>query len=681
MKLLRKIGGFLKGFPRSVGRGFIRFLRWLGQKMRKHKVITAAAVLLLIAGCAALRLVLLRRPQEMAQTYEFIRTVTLERGELSETVNSTGTVESSLTSTVSYSSSGSLSGTSPKVAEVHVAVGDYVEAGDVIVTLDAQDIEESIEEELELMDERLAQAKEAYDEAASSYEETLDELEEAEEELAQAEENLSSAEEAYNSAASQISSYQDSYDEAVRQEGSAGLEYDNISSQSSSVIAQATEAQTALEQASQAYETARQAAAGADVTGAQTAVSQAQSDVQAAQAVLDSAQTEEEKITAEAALETAEAALTQAEQNLQEAQELQTELASAQETLDAAQANLEQLESSYSETISSYEQAQQAYEAAQEKTQLAQEALNNAKLSCSYDERNSAYMEAETAYETARSQLEQLETMAETALETMEQAEESYEEASESSMLDELYEQLENCSLTAETSGKVTSLNVNVGDTPSGTIATIQDDTSLKISITISEADINNVSVGMECLISSDATEGEIEGQLTQIDPITTQTGYFGAEVTVLTQDSDLKIGMNASVDIVLSMTEDCFMVPIDAVGNDEDGAGDYVYRSTGGSGTDMTFEKIYVTTGDSNDYYIEITADELREGDVIRASADLTQGLESTTTEDGDMSGFDFGGMGGMSGQPGGDMGSFSGGDMGDMGGQPGGQMGGGPQ
>ena len=338
---------------------------------------------------------------------------------------------------------------------------------------------------------------------------------------------------------------------------------------------------------------------------------------------------------------------------------------------------LEQLESSYSETISSYEQAQQAYEAAQEKTQLAQEALNNAKLSCSYDERNSAYMEAETAYETARSQLEQLETMAETALETMEQAEESYEEASESSMLDELYEQLENCSLTAETSGKVTSLNVNVGDTPSGTIATIQDDTSLKISITISEADINNVSVGMECLISSDATEGEIEGQLTQIDPITTQTGYFGAEVTVLTQDSDLKIGMNASVDIVLSTTEDCFMVPIDAVGNDEDGAGDYVYRSTGGSGTDMTFEKIYVTTGDSNDYYIEITADELQEGDVIRASADLTQGLESTMAEEGDMSGFDFSGMGGMSGQPGG--------DMGDMGGQPGGdmgdQMGGGPQ
>ena len=90
-----------------------------------------------------------------------------------------------------------------------------------------------------------------------------------------------------------------------------------------------------------------------------------------------------------------------------------------------------------------------------------------------------------------------------------------------------------------------------------------------------------------------------------------------------------------------------------------------------------MTFEKIYVTTGDSNDYYIEITADELQEGDVIRASADLTQGLESTTAEEGDMSGFDFSGMGGMSGQPGGDMGGMGGRPGGDMGGQ----MGGGPQ
>ena len=84
-----------------------------------------------------------------------------------------------------------------------------------------------------------------------------------------------------------------------------------------------------------------------------------------------------------------------------------------------------------------------------------------------------------------------------------------------------------------------------------------------------------------------------------------------------------------------------------------------------------MTFEKVYVTTGDANDYYIEITADELEEGQVIRASADLTQGLETVTAEEeaAESSAFGnmFGNMGGMTGMPsGGGMPSMpSGGSM----------------
>ena len=87
---------------------------------------------------------------------------------------------------------------------------------------------------------------------------------------------------------------------------------------------------------------------------------------------------------------------------------------------------------------------------------------------------------------------------------------------------------------------------------------------------------------------------------------------------------------MNASVDIVISSTADCFTVPIDAIGNDDDGKGDYVYRKTGGEGVDLTFEKVYVTTGEKNDYYIEISSANLAAGDTIRATSDLTQGIES---------------------------------------------------
>lgn len=45
-----------------------------------------------------------------------------------------------------------------------------------------------------------------------------------------------------------------------------------------------------------------------------------------------------------------------------------------------------------------------------------------------------------------------------------------------------------------------------------------------------------------------------------------------------------------------------------------------------------MTFEEVAVTEGDTNDYYVEITGDDLHEGDIIRATADLTQGIESSS-------------------------------------------------
>ena len=54
--------------------------------------------------------------------------------------------------------------------------------------------------------------------------------------------------------------------------------------------------------------------------------------------------------------------------------------------------------------------------------------------------------------------------------------------------------------------------------------------------------------------------------------------------------------------------------------------------RKTGGEGVDMTFEQVTVTTGDTNDFYVEITGSDLQEGDVIRSSADLTQGIETSS-------------------------------------------------
>ncbi|MCC8072694.1 MAG: efflux RND transporter periplasmic adaptor subunit, partial [Clostridiales bacterium] len=293
-------------------------------------------------------------------------------------------------------------------------------------------------------------------------------------------------------------------------------------------------------------------------------------------------------------------------------------------------------------------------------------ALSEAKTQCNYSSLESAYQTAYSAYESAEQTYEQYSDAVDQAKEQLDQAEEQLSSASTSDTLDELESQLDECELKAQQDGTVITLNATVGSSATGmsAVATISNLDKLKVSITIEEADINNAVTGLSCYITSDASEDTLNGTLTQIDPTAGESGSFGAEVTVDSETDELRIGMNASVEILVSSTEDVYQVPIDAVGNDDDGNGDYVYRQTGGEGTDMTFEKIYVTTGDQNDYYIEIESDELSEGDVIRSSADLTEGIETGETSDSSddsssLFGSLFSSLGGNSG------GGMSGGDM----------------
>ena len=657
-----------KGAVKLPFSGIWRFLK-------KHKVISILLVLLLLAVTAFLIVPrLMIRSSRMAapeRSYEFIRTVTLSKGELSEVVSTTGVVDSALTSTVTYSSAGA--GTSTKVKTVNFAVGDAVEAGDVIVTLDTEGIQESIDEELEAVEkdkedraERITDAQESYNEAVETYNEAVSDLNEGQVTFQEAWEEYTNALYAYESAESDIEYYEEVYNDASDAEAELGLiyseeksRYDRYADAWEEAEAEAEEAKAALDAAEKSY---REAMA-VDLLDAEEsydtaldAFTEAESRYYNMTESDDYDEVYQEYRYAKATLKDAEEALEQAREMVDSLSTLEWDLEEAEDRLQDAEEDLAAMEYKWSRIEEDYASAKENYEAAQSRTKQAQEALSNAKKLCDYDTCKSDYESAEKEYESAENSLEQLESKVESAQKSKEQAYENYLDTCDSEVstdrLDELYEQLENCNLKAETAGKITSLNVNVGDTPNGTIAVVEDTDSLIISITIPEADINRVERGMECAIYSDATDEEIYGTLTQIDPTTTQTGSFGAEVLVTTKNTNLKIGVNASVDIIISKTEDCFTVPMDAVGNDDDGLGDYVYLHTGGSGTEMTFEKVYITTGNANDYYVEISSEDLKEGDVIRASADLTQGLETVSAEEeAAAEGFDMGGIfgGGM--------------------------------
>ena len=203
----------------------------------------------------------------------------------------------------------------------------------------------------------------------------------------------------------------------------------------------------------------------------------------------------------------------------------------------------------------------------------------------------------------------------------------------EDDTLTNLQTALENCTLTATMDGTVTALDATVGAVCSGTVATIQDVDNLTVEVTIPASSVGRLKTGLQCNITSDATDDTVTGTLTRIDPVANDSGSFGATVTVNGQDSGLLVGISAKVEIVISTKDNVFTVPRDAVGTNDDGS-TYVLRKTGGEGVDMTFEQVAVTEGDTNDYYVEITGSDLNEGDVIRATADLTQGIESGTSD-----------------------------------------------
>lgn len=536
------------------------FFGRLGGWFKQHKKSTALLVVLALAAAIVLRF-LPQKGAAQGSTVSFVRTTTLQKTSLENSVSTTGTVESANVSTVTTD-------LKYTVKSVNVQVGDTVQAGDVICTLDTEDLEKQIERAKESLTDQTEQTQEAYDKALKSYNEAKEDYDDAVTAAADAEDD-----------------YYDSWD---------------------------------------------------DLNAATNQVSALQADYDSKQSQLSSMLTEYNEAVSTYGVDSAEAT--------------------------AAKDHYERFKNGDAKD--------------------AQTALEDAQMTTGYQSLVQAKDQAVAAWEQAKNAKEQAEKQLETASESLDTAKKNLDKSGSSDTLEDLQEQLTKCTLTAETSGTVTSLNATVGSICSDTVATIQDTNALKIAVTIQEYDVPNVSIGMKARITSDATDGEISGTLTQISPTATaatggqssssSSGTFSAEVSVDGASSGLLIGMNANVEIVQSTTDNVFVVPYDAVGTEDDGT-KYVMVKTGGDGADATFEKVTVTTGAENDYYIEISGDALSEGMEVRSSA------SDDSAETVDAS--NMMGQGGFVFSAGGDMPS-GGGQGGPSGGQggPGGGQGGGP-
>ncbi|MBQ9517150.1 MAG: efflux RND transporter periplasmic adaptor subunit [Eubacterium sp.] len=622
---------------------------------KKKKIITTVISLALVLVIAATA-ILLHGGKSSKQSYSFIRTTTLQKGTLEDSISATGTVSSAKTSKVTTE-------LTYTVKSISVSVGDKVRKGATLITLDTDELEKQIEKEESNLAKQLSSAQTQYNSALKSYNTAKSKLSSNATELKSAKSDYNSAKTPYNNAVASLKSYQSAYDSALTAYNNAGAKYNTALAAYNKAVTNYKSGKISaakLQKSAKAYMTAVQNYLGGCAVG-----------------TVDISDSSSSSGVSTSSSSTANAAGGQNNSaNSMSAGTQTTSSSSVKVSKTATDICKEVVSKVY--TLTGKTLSVPSGTNTLSKLAAKAQALRNTKAACNYDSLQSAYETAKSAYEQAQTTYEQYENELSQAETQLSQAKTELENASTSDNLDELKSQRDECQLKAEQDGTVTAISATVGSACNmEAAATIQDLDSLQVDITIKEADINNAKIGQACHITDDASSETLDGKLTQIDP-TSNEGSFGATVTITSESTDIHVGMNASVDIIVSSSEDVYQVPIDAVGDDNGTS--FVYRKISGEGTDMEFEKINVTTGESNDYYIEISSDELAEGDVVRSNADLSEGVETVSSGSSDSSNSGgllaglFGGGGGNMPQGGGsppDMGgssnsgSSSGGDM----------------
>lgn len=179
---------------------------------------------------------------------------------------------------------------------------------------------------------------------------------------------------------------------------------------------------------------------------------------------------------------------------------------------------------------------------------------------------------------------------------------------------------------------------------------------TLDMTLSVNESEINSVSVGQSVSITVNAVDNKTyTGKITKIDSVGTysSSGSTFTSTIEFENDGNVKIGMSASCTIILEEADNCIAVPIEAV--QTSGTTKYVIVVK----DDGTTENTTVETGISNDSYVQIksglTGNETVQ--MIETTLTLSSSKKSTSSSSSSSQG-QFSGMmsGSMSGSmPGG--------------------------
>ena len=171
-----------------------RFFKRIGRFVLKHKLLFIIIAILIVVGVIFGRKYLAKvNPADSAE--EGTVTTTVEKMDLQSSVSVTGTLAAGQTQDVT-----STTATGTEVSAVYYEVGDYVEAGTVVVEFDSDDYEEKLAElnaKYNITDKQNAKTLQDY----------LDEIEEYQEEMEEIQEYLDEWESVYNNLVDAYNNY------------------------------------------------------------------------------------------------------------------------------------------------------------------------------------------------------------------------------------------------------------------------------------------------------------------------------------------------------------------------------------------------------------------------------------------------------------------------------------------
>ena len=148
-------------------------------------------------------------------------------------------------------------------------------------------------------------------------------------------------------------------------------------------------------------------------------------------------------------------------------------------------------------------------------------------------------------------------------------------------------------------------------------LCTLTDYDTAEISLTVDELDIAQLSIGQAVTVTLDALPGQsFDGEITEIDPNGENSGgstKYSVTVT-LPRTEDMLTGMNAAVRVQLAENDGLLLIPLAAVQEDSDG----IYVCTGfDKGSGETTDPVEITTSLSDGENVEVLSG-LSEGDTV---------------------------------------------------------------